>query len=179
MTTVTGLYKGFEKNDAGFITCIIENTGLEVQPGTRTKYFNHGKVAPKIASGTTVEFEYTSKDHENGKTYYTVKGPLKEVAGASPTAQGEAPRAIIPHSGSTNNSIEAQVAVKEASETLRHLISTGLSAVTPDNAGLLIAKIAAPLISLMSGQKPPAAPAPKPKPAPKPEPEDENQDPPY
>lgn len=171
MTTVTGLYKGFEKNDAGFITCIIENTGLEVQPGTRTKYFNHGKVAPKTASGATVEFEYTSKDYENGKTYYTVKGPLKEVARAR-----AAPSVVISSYNSASNdprqgSIEIQSSIASASRVVAAAVAS--KQLDFADAASAIAELVKHSLSLLH-PVPKAAPTPKSKPAPKDEIEDDD-----
>lgn len=118
MSKATGVYKGFETKN-GFITAIIEDTGLESSPGKRTKWFNAGKATAAntitTASGTRVEFEYTSKDHENGNTYYSIKGKLKELEAAAPAASGQAASSSL-RGNDTNSSIEKQVVLKAAVE---------------------------------------------------------------
>lgn len=160
----TGIYKGYETKN-GFVTAIIEDTGLESSPGKRTKWFNAGKKPPTTASGTRVEFEYTSKDHENGNTYYSIKGGLTELGAAAPAASGgNVSQGNSPRPNDTNASIERQVILKAAVE---FVVGSQGNTATPGE----VVKAFNAFLPLLQPQ------ATVPKPAPKRvEPEDENQD---
>lgn len=157
----TGIYKGYETKN-GFITAIIEDTGLESAPGKRTKWFNAGKKPPATASGTRVEFEYTSKDHENGNTYYTIKGGLTELGAAAPAASGGVTQGNSPRPNDTNASIERQVILKAAVE---FVVGSQGNTATPGE----VVKAFNAFLPLLQPQ---AAPKPKPKPV-----EEQSQDP--
>ena len=105
-----GVYKGFEgPKNGGFYTAIIEGQGLP------TRFFGCGKKPPTTASGTTVEFDVTEKE-VGDKTYYSIKGALKEVAASSTAQSGNVTQGFSPRPNDTNASIERQVILKAAVE---------------------------------------------------------------
>lgn len=155
-----GVYKGFEgPNNNGFYTAIIEGQGLP------TKFFSHGKKAPKTASGTTVEFDVDERA-VGDKVYYSIKGALKEIAGAPLAASSGVTQGGSPRPNDTNASIERQVILKAAVE---FVVGTKGDAATP---GEVVKAFNAFLPLLQPNAVVPTTPKPAPK---RVEPEDEDQ----
>lgn len=149
-----GVYKGFEgPNSGGYYTAIIEGADLP------TRFFGCGKKAPTTASGTTVEFEADGKEY-NGKTYWSIKGAMKEVVASTNAGSRNVPQL---RSNDTNSSIEKQVILKAAVEFV--VGSKGDSGKPED-----VVKAFQAFLPLLQPQAAPAKPKPKPV-------EDQSQDP--
>jgi len=163
---VKGTYKGFEgPKNGGFYTAIIEGQGLP------TRFFGCGKKPPTTASGTTVEFEVVEKE-VGDKTYYSIKGALKELGAAAPaesaTSSGGNYSKNAPKSAEDRVSIEKQVILKAAVE---FVVGTQGSNADPKE----VVKAFNAFLPLLQ----PSPAKPKPKPVEEQSQDPDDQDPPY